>query len=187
MTRIRPTTYDAILEAGYRLLSTNRGTAMADITEVAGVGRATLHRHFSTREDLLSALAKLAHKDLSEAVEAATKDAKTYAEGLRLALDAVIPLADRQAFLTMEAADHDIEVARAFEADRRKTAAAFDAAKFEGSFADDIPTAWMVAMFDAVIGAAWELVLSGEATHKQAAAFAWRTLTNGLSGDKDDS
>ncbi len=183
---IRPTTHDAILEAGYRLLSSNSGASMADIAEAAGVGRATLHRHFATREDLMSALAKRALKELSQAIETATKDAPSYTEGLRLALEAVIPLADRQAFLTLEAADHDIDIARAYEQERKETAAAFDAAKFEGSFAKDIPAEWMVAMYDAVIDAAWTLVRAEDATPKQAAKFAWRMLTAGLSGDADD-
>lgn len=181
--KIRPTTHDAILEAGYQVLRTNSGASMAQIAEAAGVGRATLHRHFSTREDLFAALAKQAMRDLSEAVDAATKDAQSYAEGLHLALEAVVPLADRQTFLSQDAAAYDTAVARAYEADRAETFAAFEAAKTEGSFARDIPTEWLVQSYDNLIYAAWSMVRSGDATPKQAAAFAWRTLTIGLSGD----
>ena len=39
------------------VLPRNPGAAMAEIAEKAGVGRATLYRHFPTRDDLIRALA----------------------------------------------------------------------------------------------------------------------------------
>ncbi len=187
MIRIRPTTYDAILEAGFHVLGGNPGASMADVANAAGVGRATLHRHFRTREDLMSVLAIAAMKDLSEAADAATAEAESYTEALRLALEAVIPLANRQVFLTLEAAARDPAVAAAYEKDRTETFNAFEQAKAEGSFAKDIPTEWLFQSYDALTYAAWEMVSSGEATPKQAAAFAWRTLTSGLSGATNDT
>lgn len=184
MIRIRPTTYDAILEAGFHVLGANPGASMSDVADAAGVGRATLHRHFRTREDLLSALAIAAMKELSEAADAATADAQSYTEALRLGLEAVIPLANRQVFLTHEAAARDPAVAEAYEKDRAEVFDAFERAKAEGSFANDIPTEWLFQSYDALTYAAWEMVSAGDATPKQAAAFAWRTLTQGLSGDE---
>ena len=50
------TSRDAILAAAVRRLNTDARASMADLAAAAGVGRATLHRHFSTRDELLHEL-----------------------------------------------------------------------------------------------------------------------------------
>ncbi|MDO9408255.1 MAG: helix-turn-helix domain-containing protein [Patulibacter sp.] len=47
-----------MLAAALRVLNEDPSATMARIATVAGVGRATLHRHFSTREDLVLALGR---------------------------------------------------------------------------------------------------------------------------------
>jgi AcrR family transcriptional regulator len=45
-----------ILDAAARVMSERPSSGMAGIAAEAGVGRATLNRHFATREELISAL-----------------------------------------------------------------------------------------------------------------------------------
>jgi AcrR family transcriptional regulator len=44
---------DDILDAARRVLNVDASTSMGDLAAAIGIGRATLHRHFSTREALL--------------------------------------------------------------------------------------------------------------------------------------
>ncbi|MCY4334201.1 MAG: hypothetical protein OXC60_05955, partial [Litoreibacter sp.] len=53
----------------------------------------------------------------------------------------------------------------------------------EGAFDATVPTEWIVEAYENLTYAAWSLVRSGEATPKQAAELAWRTLSRGLKGN----
>jgi len=180
MNKIRPTSRDAILEASFQVLNKTPGASLGDIAEHAGVGRATLHRHFSSRDALMAALAKAAMNELNEAIEAAVADATSYGDGLKRALTAIIPLAERQWFLANETTGHDADIAAAYEADKAQLIADIDAAKAEGTFAQSVPTSWIATSYENLIYAAWTMVRAGEATASQAADLAWLTLTSGL-------
>ncbi len=182
MTKIRPTSREAIIEAGFEVFSRNPGASLEEVAKRAGVGRATLHRHFPSREKLMIGLARIANEELDEAVEVATADATSHTQGLKQALSAMIPLADRQWFLTHEPVDEDEEVRSAYRTGRDELAAEIDAARQEGTFASDIPTIWLVEVYENLIYTAWTLVRNGDATAGQASDLAWRTLTQGLKG-----
>ncbi len=127
----------------------------------------------------MATLAVTALEELSAAVDTATADALSYGEGLRLALHAIVPLATRHWFLAHEPVEHLPDVAAIYARDQAELHDAIDHAKAEGTFANDVPTVWIAESYDALIYAAWALVRDGEATPRQAAEMAWRTLTQG--------
>ena len=177
---IRLTTRDAIIEAAFAVLGKNPSAALSDVADRAGVGRATLHRHFASRDELVRALTLLAGQEMDVAVETACAPAKSYSEAVRLALQALIPLGDRHGFLALESFAADPEMQVEFDRQSRETAQLMEAAKREGLFDANIPISWLVQAFDHLIYAGWESVIAGETTEEQAAELAWRTLTTGL-------
>ena len=181
---LRLSSRDALIEAAFSVFSKNPSAALADVAERAGVGRATLHRHFASRDDLMRALSKIAIKEMDDAVEVACADATSHSEIARLALQALIPLGDRHGFLALETGIEDPELQAAYEKDQRETAEMVDAAKGEGLFDTSVPTSWIVQAFDHLLYAGWESVKAGETTQDQAAALAWRTLIHGLGRQK---
>lgn len=182
MKQIRPNTRDAIVEAAFLVFAENSGASLGDVAERAGVGRATLHRHFPGRLELMRALAKIAMAELDQAVEQATADAQSYEEGFRMSLEAIVPLANRQWFLANEGLEVDDEVAKAYRDSRAELCRDIELAKEEGLFDPVLPTQWIAETYESLIYAAWSMVRSGDATPSQAAGFAWQTFSNGLKG-----
>ncbi|MFL4469792.1 TetR/AcrR family transcriptional regulator [Tateyamaria armeniaca] len=178
-----------ILNAGFDVFSQNPGASLAEVATHAGVGRATLHRYFSGRADLMAELALVATAELSAAVEAATRDVDTHTEGLRVAFRAMLPLAQRHMFLATEPVGQDPRVAKAYAAETAELVHSIEQAKIEGTFDPHVPTAWIAQAYDNLLYAGWEMVTAEEATPNQAADLAWRTLTRGLKpqGNSDDA
>jgi len=176
----RPSTRAAILEAAFDLLSRRPASTLADIADHAGVGRATLHRQFSSREALIAELSRVAIQELNAAIDHACKDATSHTDGLRRTLAAILPLGMRHGFLATEPVADDPEIAALLERDSTALRAEIEAARAEGLFAADVPTDWIVETFDAVIYAGWQSIRKQQLTPDQATRLAWRTLTSGL-------
>lgn len=180
MTKIKLTSREAILEAAFQVFNKNPGASLAHIAQHAGVGRATLHRQFKSRELLMIALAHTAIGELRNAIDLALVDATSHGDALKCSIVAIIPFAQRQWFLAHEHTQQDPTIIREYEADRKELRDSIDAAKDEGVFDHDIPTLWIAETYDSLIYAAWTMVREGRATPHQAADLAWRTLTQGL-------
>lgn len=176
-------TETAILDAAFATYAAKPTATLAEVAEAAGIGRATLHRHFKGREDLMTALALQAIRDIDAAFEEATRDAANYTEAMRLGLEAMVALADRQAFLETEPLDHVPEIVSEHARQNVELTQAMEEVRKEGGIAASIPTAWAVKTYEAMIYTAWSMVRDGEATPKQASALAWRTLSSGLTGE----
>ena len=67
-------TREVILDAAARVLGRRPDAAMADVADEAGVGRATLYRHFPTRDSLLRGVADAGTTELADAFAAANLD-----------------------------------------------------------------------------------------------------------------
>ena len=102
---IRPPARQAIIEAAFQVLNADPSASLATIASSAGVGRATLHRHFSGRTELIHALALQATEELDSAANQAAKNARSHADALHRIMRAIIPLGDRHGFLTHEKVD----------------------------------------------------------------------------------
>jgi len=177
---VRPTAFDAILEAAFGVLNTEPKASLADIAAAAGVGRATLHRHFGGREDLIRALARQAQYEVEQAANKAAEHAPSYSVALREILKAMIFLGDRHWFLAHESMDSFPDVRAEYDRQREELIDAIEAARKEGLFHAACPVEWIIQTYDHLIHAGWEMVRAGHATHAQAADLAWLTLKSGL-------
>lgn len=177
-------TRKTILDTAATVLSNNQAASMVDIAEASGIGRATLHRYFPTREDLLRELTLDAINQIDHATANISFDQLSGPDALRQILEATVPIGDRFHFLFVETTvQSDPEIARLLEKQHIELRGLVEALKAEGMVAADLPTAWAINAIDALIYAAWESVHHGYIARRDAAGLVYRTLIQGLSSE----
>ena len=159
---------------------------MSAIASAAGIGRATLYRHFAGREELVRELSLEAIRSCDEAmapVFANWTDSRVALLGI---LEALIGVGDRFHFLAVEGGQlDDAELSEQIERQERELAEFVSYAKDEGLFTAELPTAWIVAVIDALVWAGWQTVAEGSIATRDVAGLAFRTITRGLSTSDD--
>ena len=176
---LRPPMREAILDAAIDTLSRNPGASLSDVATRAGVGRASLHRHFPSRRDLIAAVARQCMDEMDAALEGALEGAGSARERLSKTLEAIVPLGDRYHFLAIEAFE-DQGLQERHEADLEWLGHLVDELKEEGVIAADVPRTWAIANIDAQVWLAWSEVATGNIAPANAADLAFRTLLEGL-------
>ena len=179
-TAMRPPVREAIVDAAIDALARNPGASLSAIAERAGVGRATLHRHFSSRADLLTAITRQCMDEVDAVVDEALGDARSARDRLSRMLEALIPLGDRYHFLASERSD-DAGLEARHEASLEWLGSLVDELREEGAIATDVPRSWVVASIDAQVWLAWSQVAAGNLARSDAAGLALRTLLRGMS------
>ena len=166
--------------------SRNPSATLSEIAARAGVGRASLHRYFKGRDDLIRAVTDQCMRETEAATLAAIADAVSAEERLICMLRAVIPLGDRYHFLATLHLDDPYLKAR-YEAETQWMAQLVEALKEEAVIDVTLPTAWVSANIDMQIWLAWSAVAKDQMTADDAAALSIRTLLAGMGPQKEAS
>ncbi len=174
-------TKTALFEAACLLFARGGTPSLADIATKAGVGRATLHRHFSTREHFLGEMAIWALKSLEQAGANASLKAKSFDHAFWLIIEALIPLGDRYHFLLRESqtlSQPKIKKSIAKnDAEMRKLIAHLQEL---GVFNAEFSPGWINAVVDGLIYSAWEQIQAGDLAPNGAGGLVRRTLLGGF-------
>ncbi|MDR8411146.1 TetR/AcrR family transcriptional regulator [Nonomuraea sp. 3-1Str] len=166
---------DQIMSAAIRHLNADPAASMAQIAEAAGVSRATLHRHFSSREDLMVSLGHRARERWADAQTAAgITEAVASGEPARLEralhalLTALVGIADEYGF---GLADHALvthpELLRRFEELEEREVALYTAAQQAGLLRADLPARWLSSAVFGLLVAARESLRRGDIARRE--------------------
>ena len=184
MSRSRTSSRQALIDTAIQILAAQPGASLEEIARGAGVGRATLYRHFGSRDGLVRELALASIAETDEAM-ARIPSTGSATELLRASLEAIVPLGDRFHFLSQEnQVMQDSEIAPQIERQLQELAKLVAAVKAEGALAPDVPDAWAVAAIDALIYAAWSSVHGGWIARREAPGLVFRTILHGLGPSK---
>ena len=158
-----------IQEAAIRLWADEPSAGVADVAAAAGVGRATLYRHFPTRDSLLEAIRHRGLADGEAAVQACRIDEGTATDALSRLLAAWLELGDRYRVVVSNPSQPDNVEARARE---EQLGEAFvrliERGKAEGDFSPDVPSLWGGAAVGALLVAAIRGVGEGRVPREDA-------------------
>lgn len=197
---MRPTSPQKIVEAALVVFAKNPLATLDQVAEAAGMGRATLFRHFPGKKALMrelslesnrrcmAALTPFVH-DVDKASEACGtrgthEDAPPPSaplERFAKAVEALIPLGAAFHFLTWEPwHTDDAEL----ESNNNNYLALWgtllEQLRTTGAIASDLPLSWVVNTLDVLLYGAWEGIYNGDIAPKQAAALTLRTFLRGV-------
>ncbi|MEU3480540.1 TetR/AcrR family transcriptional regulator [Streptomyces sp. NPDC033754] len=146
-----------VLHSAAALLSRKATATMDEVARAAGIGRATLHRHFAGRDALVRALEQLALQELEAAFDEARLDEGTADEAVRRLVAGMEPMAPLLSFLVTEN--------QLFEGDQQNDGWArldarvsdlFRRGQEQGTFRIDLTPAWLTEALYGLIGSgAW--------------------------------
>jgi AcrR family transcriptional regulator len=160
-------TRGAIHETAARLLA-DGDASMVEIAAAAGVGRATLYRHYPTRDALLAALAGQALDELAERVADAALEQTSVVEGIERLARVFLTVADRYVVLVRERVRPDAD-----EAERRvggPLRAVFERGIRESVFRPDLGAQAQLQIFSSLVTGALQAGLQRELGIEEAAA-----------------
>ncbi|GAA4067649.1 TetR/AcrR family transcriptional regulator [Nonomuraea soli] len=180
---------EQILDAAIRHLNASPTASMAQIAEAAGISRATLHRHFSSRDDLVVELGRRALDRWERAQdEAGIAETGAGPADLRATLMALIEgevgVAEEHGFtLTVETTSEEL-LARSAELERRELAF-IEACQRAGVLRSDLPAVWVSSSIYGLLVALRESLRRGEIAPREATRLMVESFLRGAS-DKGD-
>lgn len=180
MDTIRLSSEEAIRRAAIEVFSANPGASLAEVAARAGVGRATLHRHFPSRDDLIRDLSIAALDATDAAVAGLDEISREDADrALTLTFERLIPLADQYTFLARISLP-DPEVDRRYDAQVAGLGKLVRDLKEQGLVDPLVPDAWATSLIDMLIWTTWGVAAEGGVSAKEATALATRTFLRGI-------
>ena len=156
------------------------GATMSELASAVKIGRATLNRHFKTRDQLIHAVAMSCVEAIDEAVAEAAQPGLTDTEKLQAICTAIAPLGGRFHFLAV--APPEIDDTLRAEVNRQFASLHTLLAKVqsEGGLRSDASLWWGVYAFDALIYAVWSAVNDGYVARNDAGQLLFNTFLSGL-------
>ena len=172
----------AIIEAGLTLFIHNDDSTLVDIAKVAKVGRATVYRQFTHKEQLQEAIGLYCLDRFDEVngdVEARAIDSL---DAIRLILQNTIPLFAEFEFLRKSerllANNSEFQARSQMQNDELREL--IELALKHGFLNDAFSVEWILHLFDGLLWAGYQATQSGICSPAQAAEFAFYSFKNGV-------
>jgi AcrR family transcriptional regulator len=168
----------AILEAARRLLPDRPGVSMGQIASEAGVHRATVHRHFASRDELVAAVRAQAMEDSMRAVAAVLDDPPVGAAAQLEALTtAMLASAGTYRLYRFTTWLDERTQARSEEFGARMVPI-LEAGRQEGELRTDMSADQLLVAYGGLVMAALPEISEGRMTAAEGGAFVRRMLSS---------
>ena len=173
-----------IVEVAARLLGDNPNVGMGEVGLAAGVSRATVYRHFPTREALISAILVQAVEQSERALLACRLDEGSATDALERLCTAWLDVAERYAMAQL-ATQPGLAVDPQAREHRSRILgeplrSLIERGQAAGEFSSTFSTEWAVRVVGALLLAGARAVADGTLTHDEAPAAVFHSLHEGL-------
>lgn len=173
---------EALILSGLNLINKNKEVSLSDIAKDAKVGRATLYRLFSSKEELIKAIALYCIDAFTEATNPIEQQAKSSLHAIELVFSYALPLIEESQFLAslnyfsgvIEEVDEIIEV------QNKELCELFDGAKAEGSINSDLPSSWLLNLVEGIFYAGWLQQTKNGMSSEQTSKLAYQSFTGAV-------
>ena len=168
----------AIVEAAAEVIWREPNATIGEIATASGLGRATIYRHFASRDDLLRAIARFGFEQTSAALREARPDDGTAVEALLRMIDATVRPGNVCMLLL-----RDLPEPVASDAEKAEMLApvvqALARGVASGELRADLDIPWTVRAIGALYEVAMQALADGSATQEQAARLMAATVLDG--------
>ncbi|WP_283138596.1 TetR/AcrR family transcriptional regulator [Rhizohabitans arisaemae] len=180
-------TRDQIISSAIRHLNADPTASMAEIGEAAGVSRATLHRHFPSRDALMEVLGQRALDGWERALDLAGIESATESEDperivatMRTLIDLIVRDAEEHEFVLTEHLMLRFPdfVARSAELENREVDF-YRAAQRCGVLRSDLPARWIAGVVYGLLVAACACLRRGDIGRREIDRLLLETFLHG--------
>jgi AcrR family transcriptional regulator len=178
---------EEILAAAQRQLNLDPRASMAEIATAAGIGRATLHRHFSSRETLLEEIGTRSLDRWEQRLDtagveavAASGEADAIARTLRELVSGFVADSDEFGFaLTDQFLAGEPELVDRTDSLFEREVSFYAAAQRAGVLRDDVTARWLGHAVYGLLVAARDALRAGDVPHRDLDALVISTFLEG--------
>ncbi|GAA3141225.1 TetR/AcrR family transcriptional regulator [Planomonospora alba] len=178
---------EQIITAAIRHLNAAPGASMAEIAAASGISRATLHRHFASRDDLVTVLGRRALEDWERvqreagiAEAAASADRARLQEALQALLYGEVAICHEHGFLLTEQTLPPELLRRSDEIEEREVEF-LAACQRAGLVRADLPVRWVSSVVFGLLVAVGESVRRGDVAQRDVPRLFLDTFLKGIS------
>ena len=152
---------------------------MAEIAEASGLVRATLYRHFPTRDDLIRAMYSAALDDALQAILSVDPEQGKATDAIARVVDALLVVGDRYRILSEERRGYP-ELREKEESVGAPLIALVERGQRDGELRDDMPLRWIVAALGSLVNEALRAVGREDIDRAEAGTLVTRTFLESM-------
>ncbi len=169
----------AILRAAVRELADDPKVSMSAIAERSGLGRATVYRHFRSREELVEAIHRRALDDAEKAIALSRPQEGPAPKALERLVEALLDVGDRYR-IAVDLHASDPALRRRERMLALPIAALVERGQAAGELRADIPADWVPQALGGLLAAALRASREGLIARDQAARYVLAMLIEGV-------
>ena len=171
----------AILAAAAECLARNPDAGLSEIARQAGIGRATLYRHFTSREVLLVELATESLEQTERACAFIDEQGLRGRAAIEALFRTLVPMSTRYGYLVdlWRAVEGQQDIRDKTDAQAQQMLTVMDQARQQGEIRTNLPDTWLLAAFDHLLYCSWACIDDHGMPPEQAADLAIETFFRG--------